>query len=99
MNLSPLNDLLLPRLALSAKPDPALFLHAAEKLNAAPENCVVFEDSIWGFKAANAAHMKCIAIKNNRNQDHHSENTHGAIDSYDEAEAVILTIAATNITK
>jgi HAD superfamily hydrolase (TIGR01509 family) len=52
-----------------AKPDPALFLHAAHQLGVAPHECVVFEDSIAGFKAAQAAGIKCIAIKNNANQD------------------------------
>lgn len=50
-----------------AKPDPAIFLYAAKQLNAKPEECLVFEDSIFGFQAAKAAGMKCIAIKNEKN--------------------------------
>jgi len=42
-----------------AKPDPGLFLHAAESINSAPENCVVIEDSASGAKAAKAAGMRC----------------------------------------
>lgn len=71
-----------------AKPDPALFLHAAAKLNVQPHECVVFEDSIFGFKAAAAAGMKCIAIKNNGNHQH-LDKAHGAIDSYHEAEEAL----------
>ncbi|ASU35930.1 beta-phosphoglucomutase family hydrolase [Mucilaginibacter xinganensis] len=44
------------------KPDPQIFLKAAEKLNREPVNCVVFEDSLAGIKAANAAGMKVVAI-------------------------------------
>jgi beta-phosphoglucomutase len=44
------------------KPNPQIFLKAAESLNANPEDCVVFEDSIAGIKAGNAAGMKVIGI-------------------------------------
>lgn len=44
------------------KPNPQIFLKAASDLNAQPENCVVFEDSIAGIKAANAAGMKVVGI-------------------------------------
>jgi len=45
-----------------SKPNPQIFLKAAEELNARPEDCVVFEDSIAGIKAANAAGMKVVGI-------------------------------------
>ncbi|MDB5006972.1 MAG: beta-phosphoglucomutase family hydrolase [Mucilaginibacter sp.] len=44
------------------KPDPQIFLKAAEKLNMPPAKCVVFEDSLAGIKAANSAGMKVIGI-------------------------------------
>jgi beta-phosphoglucomutase family hydrolase len=44
------------------KPNPQIFLKAAEDLKARPEDCVVFEDSLAGIKAANAAGMKVIGI-------------------------------------
>jgi beta-phosphoglucomutase len=44
------------------KPNPKIFLKAAERLNMPPEKCVVFEDSLAGIKAANAAGMKVVAI-------------------------------------
>lgn len=44
------------------KPDPQIFLKAAELLNMPPERCVVFEDSLAGIKAANAAGMKVVGI-------------------------------------
>jgi HAD superfamily hydrolase (TIGR01509 family) len=39
------------------KPAPDLFLHAAGKMNVAPENCLVIEDSLVGLKAAISAGM------------------------------------------
>ena len=44
-----------------SKPEPDVFLQAAKLLGVAPKNCVVFEDSKNGIKAAKAAGMFCIA--------------------------------------
>lgn len=46
----------------SSKPDPEVFLKAAELLNAAKENCVVFEDALAGVQAALAADMMVVGI-------------------------------------
>lgn len=71
-----------------AKPDPAVFLHAAEKLNVKPSECLVFEDSITGFKAAKKAGMTLVAIKNEFNKDllHHADY---AIDDYTQADEIL----------
>lgn len=45
-----------------AKPDPEVFLNAAELLNTDPKDCVVFEDSVAGVQAANIAGMTSIGI-------------------------------------
>ncbi|WP_142785131.1 beta-phosphoglucomutase [Changchengzhania lutea] len=45
-----------------AKPDPEVFLKAAQAINVLPEDCVVFEDSVAGIQAANTAHMISIGI-------------------------------------
>jgi beta-phosphoglucomutase len=39
----------------TAKPDPEVFTKAASLINVKPEQCVVFEDSVSGVKAANTA--------------------------------------------
>lgn len=49
-----------------AKPDPEVFLIAAEKLNIKPENSIVFEDSVAGVQAANNANMVSIGIGEKR---------------------------------
>ncbi|HTU92932.1 MAG TPA: HAD family phosphatase [Gemmataceae bacterium] len=52
------------------KPDPQVFLLAAERLGIAPACCVVFEDAVAGVQAARAGGMKCVAV---RCVGHHSE--------------------------
>jgi len=47
---------------LKAKPDPEVFLLAAEGLMIPPESCVVFEDARAGIEAAKRAGMKCIGV-------------------------------------
>lgn len=45
-----------------AKPDPEVFLIAAQKMNIEPECCIVFEDAVAGIEAANNAKMTSIGI-------------------------------------
>ena len=45
-----------------AKPAPDLFLHAAARLGASPEGCLVIEDSPRGLEAARRAGMASIGI-------------------------------------
>jgi beta-phosphoglucomutase-like phosphatase (HAD superfamily) len=44
------------------KPDPACFLLAAQQLHIPPSQCLVFEDSEAGVRAAKEADMTCIAL-------------------------------------
>ncbi|MBT4595082.1 HAD family phosphatase [bacterium] len=75
------------------KPDPALFLLAAEQLGVQPEDCVVFEDSIYGFEAAKAAGMKCIGIRNPRNFNTEPGLVHKFIENYHEAADALAELA------
>jgi beta-phosphoglucomutase family hydrolase len=45
-----------------AKPAPDCFLLAAERLGVAPENCLVFEDTLLGIQAATAAGMASVMV-------------------------------------
>jgi beta-phosphoglucomutase len=47
---------------LKGKPDPAVFLLAAQKLEVDPHHCLVIEDSIAGVEAAKRAGCTCLAV-------------------------------------
>ncbi|XP_024534664.1 5-amino-6-(5-phospho-D-ribitylamino)uracil phosphatase, chloroplastic-like [Selaginella moellendorffii] len=44
------------------KPDPEMFLYAAERLGFIPERCIVFGSSNSSVEAAHDARMKCVAV-------------------------------------
>ncbi len=46
----------------ASKPDPDCFLKAAQRVEATPEECVVFEDSFNGLRAGRAAGMRVIGL-------------------------------------
>ncbi len=47
---------------LPGKPEPAIFLEVARRLNVSPEHCVVFEDAPLGIEAARRAGMRAVAV-------------------------------------
>ena len=49
------------------KPNPTLFLTAAEFFNAKPENCLVVEDSLSGVKAGLNAGMNVLGFAHGKN--------------------------------
>jgi beta-phosphoglucomutase len=46
----------------AGKPDPAIFRLTSQRLNVAPNETLVFEDSVSGVKAAKAAGMRCVGL-------------------------------------
>ena len=44
------------------KPAPDLFLFAADRMGAPPQDCIVIEDSVYGVEAARAAGMRVIGF-------------------------------------
>jgi HAD superfamily hydrolase (TIGR01509 family) len=46
----------------NGKPDPAIYLLAARRLGADPRECLAFEDTLTGVRAARAAGMRVVAI-------------------------------------
>jgi HAD superfamily hydrolase (TIGR01509 family) len=46
------------------KPEPDLFLLAAERMGVEPASCLVLEDSPNGIRAARRAGMRCVAVPN-----------------------------------
>jgi beta-phosphoglucomutase-like phosphatase (HAD superfamily) len=47
---------------LPGKPEPAIFLEAARRLNKDAKDCIVFEDSPFGIESARRAGMRAVAI-------------------------------------
>ncbi|KAK4485931.1 hypothetical protein RD792_008582 [Penstemon davidsonii] len=42
------------------KPDPSIYLTAAERLGVSEKDCMVVEDSVIGLQAATGAGMSCV---------------------------------------
>jgi len=66
------------RVGNQAKPNPAVYLYAANQLGVDPTTCIAIEDSAHGINAAKAAGMYCIGI-----------NTAGSIDQLNKADHII----------
>lgn len=54
---------------INSKPNPEVFLKAAEKLSIIPESCIVIEDSPAGVKAAYNAKMTCMHVEDLKKAD------------------------------
>lgn len=65
------------------KPDPAIYLHVAQKLAIEPQHCIAIEDSAHGLKAAKDAGMYCIGINTSKNREQ-LKDAHTIIDGYHE---------------
>lgn len=63
------------------KPAPDLFLLAAERLGVTPHECVVFEDSPNGLRAARAAGMWAVAVPRGLTRDLPLPDPHVVIES------------------
>lgn len=58
----------------NSKPDPEVFLKAAEMLNIAPENCMIVEDADAGIEAGKRAGMKTFALGNATGADFYAKS-------------------------
>lgn len=61
------------------KPDPSVFLLAAEAMGVAPRDCLVLEDSVSGLEAARRAHMRSCAFVGAR---HHTAQIRSELKDY-----------------
>ncbi len=64
------------------KPDPAIYLKTAKKLNINPKDCIVIEDSYTGMLAAKNAGMTVVAFTNGNEEINH-ELADDKIDRFD----------------
>lgn len=72
------------------KPNPEIFLKAAQQMNAEPSNCLVIEDAANGVAAAKAAGMKCIGLKNPGSGEQNLSQADLIITGYDELDVNII---------
>ena len=52
-----------------SKPDPDCYLRAAQRFGAAPEECIVFEDSFNGLRSGRAAGMAVVGVSTTNPQE------------------------------
>jgi pseudouridine-5'-monophosphatase len=74
------------------KPAPDIFLAAAADLGAAPETCVVVEDSPLGVAAALAAGMRVVGFPDAQMDRARFANAHHIVSSYDEMRRLDLAV-------
>ena len=78
-----------PRIG-ALKPAPDIFLVVAKELGAAPERCLVIEDSLAGVEAALAAGMRVIALPDSHMDRTRYQHAHRVIGSYHELDPAAL---------
>jgi len=74
-----------------SKPSPQIYLLAADRLQVAPADCLVIEDSHQGVRAAKAAGMKCLAVTNTHPRQK-LEEADRVVDSLDDVDLITLII-------
>jgi beta-phosphoglucomutase len=72
------------------KPDPQVYLIAAERLGVPPNKCVVVEDAPVGIAAGQAAGMKCIGFASSGHTRDSLSTADVVIDSLDELSPEVL---------
>ena len=75
------------------KPNPDVFLKAAEKIEREPANCLVIEDAHVGIEAGLAAGMKVIAVTTTHPADSFTDSgAHLVVDSLSEVNAEVISV-------
>ncbi|MBN1621206.1 MAG: beta-phosphoglucomutase family hydrolase [Endomicrobiales bacterium] len=70
IGLTPIVDVIISGLDLKkGKPDPEIFLSAAERLGVKPSESIVFEDALLGVEAAKNGNIFCIGIDRHNDPD------------------------------
>ncbi len=65
-----------------SKPDPEIFLLAAERLGRPAEDCLVLEDSVNGVNAARAAGMRCLRVVTDTTRNIEFPEVDGVIETF-----------------
>jgi mannitol-1-/sugar-/sorbitol-6-/2-deoxyglucose-6-phosphatase len=75
---------------IRGKPDPAVYLSAAQALDVVPSLCVAIEDSPVGVSSAVAAGMRCIGVRSHGDLSGDISHAHVVIDSLVEINPAML---------
>lgn len=73
-----------------AKPEPDIFLMAANQMDVSPMQCTVIEDSTFGIAAANAAGMRCYAFTGANVHGLDNSQADARFDTYDDSNFNLL---------
>lgn len=76
------DDLIYAKMVSKGKPDPEIYLKAAEKLDMPPARCIVMEDSTTGVEAGLRAGMKVVALTTTHSPEELA-NTHLVIPDFE----------------
>ena len=78
----------------ASKPEPDIFLHAADRLGIDPERCVVVEDSEHGVEAARNAGMRCVGYRTDVNGGQDLSRADEVVEGPGELREAVLSLAS-----
>lgn len=73
-----------------SKPDPAIFLHAAEIAKSEHDECIVIEDSTNGIEAAFCANLYCLGYKSVNSKKQNLEKANSIVDDFNQINAAYI---------
>ncbi|MDM1521957.1 HAD-IA family hydrolase [Empedobacter falsenii] len=73
-----------------SKPDPAIFLHAAEIAKSEHDECIVIEDSTNGIEAAFCANLYCLGYKSVNSKNQNLEKANSIVDDFKQINAAYI---------
>lgn len=73
-----------------SKPDPAIFLHAAEIAKSEHDECIVIEDSTNGVEAAICANLYCLGYKSVNSKKQNLEKANSIVDDFKQINAAYI---------
>ncbi|MBO6211522.1 HAD family hydrolase [Algoriella sp.] len=73
-----------------SKPDPSIFLHAADLAKSTNEECIVIEDSTNGVEAAYRANIYCLGYKSENSKKQNLEKANTIVDDFNTINATFI---------
>ncbi|MFV0208972.1 HAD-IA family hydrolase [Empedobacter falsenii] len=73
-----------------SKPDPAIFLHAADLAKSKHAECIVIEDSKNGVEAAFCANLYCLGYKSVNSKKQNLEKANSIVDDFNQINAAYI---------